>query len=77
MAVAFTVFYNWAPIRDMVQRIDQGRVRSVRMALFDRPKIKIIYVTYQVICSMNIVLDVVFPKIVQDVLDFLGAFSPK
>ena len=51
--------------RDRLKRqfakLDVGRFRKLRMSLMSREKLKILYVTYQIICSTAYTLDVHWP----------------
>ena len=46
MVLATIVTYlNWQFVRNAIRRFDRGYIHDMRVVVFDRPKIKIIYVT--------------------------------
>ena len=58
-----------------LHRLDQGRFRKLRRAIFNRAHLKTLYVTFQIVCSTSFTLDVTFPDIFVDYLEFLNVLT--
>jgi len=62
-------------LRPIVHRLDQGRFRRFRLSVFSKANLKILYVTFQIVCSSSFTLDVKFPNVFSDYLEFLDVVT--
>ena len=68
-------YYFREKIRPLMRRLDRGRLRRLRLAIFSKANLKILYVTFQIICSASFTLDVTFPDLFVDYLEFLNVLT--
>lgn len=76
LAAAGGLMYGGREIwRPLLHRLDQGRLRKLRRAIFNRAHLKTLYVTFQIVCSTSFTLDVTFPDIFSNYLEFLNVLT--
>ena len=74
-ALVGVAYYFRKKIRPLIHRLDTGRLRRLRLAIFSKANLKIVYVTFQIICSTSFTLDVTFPDLFVDYLEFLNILT--
>ena len=74
-ALVGVAYYFREKIRPLMRRLDRGRLRRLRLAIFSKANLKILYVTFQIICSTSFTLDVTFPDLFVEYLEFLNVLA--
>ena len=76
-AVAGATYYFRDTLRPLVHRLDIGRLRRLRLAVFSKANLKILYdyVTFQIVSSTSFTLDVTFPDMFTNFLSWLNVLT--